>query len=284
MPQVKPSSGAQKPEGLPLSAYIEPKDMYYNMNHKHRGLALIFNHEYFPQGLHSTRRGTKKDRDRLGEVLTNLGFRVETKDDLNYEGIHKNIQAVVKMDHSQHDCLVIIVLTHGELGMLYARDTKYSLRNLWRYFTDQNSPTLAGKPKLFFIQACRGDLYDNGITLTQDIRVDGASALSSTPTHPDFLFAFSTTAHHYSWRNSTNGSWFIQTLCDMLTEYATDTEILTWMTFVCRKVAEDYESFTPDEEESNEKKQMPSIYSTLTRLLIFTNNSKKKKMDCCVQS
>lgn len=33
-----------------------------------------------------------------------------------------------------------------------------------------------------------------------------------TPLHADFLLAHSTVAGYYSWRNTSNGSWFIQVL------------------------------------------------------------------------
>jgi Caspase domain len=63
-----------------------------------------------------------------------------------------NFQLARKMDHSDADCLVIIVLTHGEANMLHAKDTRYAPEKLWQSFTADKCTTLAGKPKLFFIQ------------------------------------------------------------------------------------------------------------------------------------
>ena len=58
-----------------------------------------------------------------------------------------------KEDHSDADCLMIAVLTHGfDNGYLYARDTIYSIDNLWHPFTADRCLTLAGKPKIFFVQ------------------------------------------------------------------------------------------------------------------------------------
>lgn len=56
------------------------------------------------------------------------------------------------MDHSDADCLVIVVLTHGDKGLIYARDRYYSPDLLWKSFSGKNCPSLSGKPKLFFIQ------------------------------------------------------------------------------------------------------------------------------------
>jgi caspase-like apoptosis-related cysteine protease len=47
---------------------------------------------------------------------------------------------------------MITVLSHGGDGILYAKDTFYKPELLWSFFTADKCPTLAGKPKLFFIQ------------------------------------------------------------------------------------------------------------------------------------
>jgi len=43
-------------------------------------------------------------------------------------------------------------MTHGEADKLYAADRKYPTKTLWEIFTGDLCPSLAGKPKLFFIQ------------------------------------------------------------------------------------------------------------------------------------
>lgn len=100
---------------------------------------------------------------------------------------------VAGMDHSQHDCLFIAVLSHGELGLLYAHDTSYKPDSIWAYFTSDKCPTLAGKPKLFFIQACQGDKLDAGITLKERTETDGQpTSTFRIPSQADFLIAYST--------------------------------------------------------------------------------------------
>lgn len=56
-------------------------------------------------------------------------------------------------DHSNNDCLVVVVMTHGiSNSFVYARENLYPVECLWNVFTADNCPTLAGKPKMFFIQ------------------------------------------------------------------------------------------------------------------------------------
>lgn len=52
------------------------------------------------------------------------------------------------MDHTDYDCLCITILSHGENGFLYSKDTHYKLESITQYFTADRCPTLAGKPKV----------------------------------------------------------------------------------------------------------------------------------------
>lgn len=158
------------------------------------------------------------------------------------------------------------------MGIIYARDTSYKLDNIWKKFTSDKCPTLAGKPKLFFIQACQGDQLDAGSTLVSKTQIDGRSINDVSyriPTHADFLIAYSTISGFYSWRNTTKGSWFMQSLCQELNENGTKYDILTLLTYVLQRVAIDFESNTPDYAHMHQQKQIPCVTTQLTRLLYF---------------
>ncbi|KAH0951016.1 hypothetical protein HN011_008887 [Eciton burchellii] len=250
--------------------------MYYNMNHSKRGLALIFNHEFFTIGHLKPRCGTNVDCENLSKTLKGLGFEVNDFHNSDHRDIVKQLERVANMDHTQHDCLIVAVLSHGELGLLYAHDTAYKADSLWYHFTPDKCPTLAGKPKLFFIQACQGDKLDAGVTLKERTETDGLpSATFRIPTQADFLIAYSTVPGYYSWRNTSHGSWFMQALCLELCENGTRYDLLTLLTFVCLRVALDFESNTPDNITMHQQKQIPCITSMLTRLVRFTSPKNK---------
>lgn len=230
------------------------RNEFYNTNHKYRGKAIIFSQEWFEIHTSIRRTGTRIDCDKLNECLTTLGFDVDIFHDLKYRDIMKQIERTAVMDHSQNDCLLVIVLSHGDSGLLYARDTHYKTKNLWNPFTDANCPTLAGKPKLFMFQACQGDQYDRGITLGRRAKTDGSYEHDEIPVYPDFLLVLSTVPGYYSWRDPKRGSWFIQALYEELTNTAEDPiDILTLLTFVCQKVALNFVSYT-EQVDSNDKK------------------------------
>ncbi len=123
------------------------------MHHKKRGLCLIFDHETFDPKLQlETRTGTKVDRKALKSTMRNLGFKVRVYKDCSLLRINKILEKVADLDHTNADCLAITVLSHGDEGILYAYDNFYDLPFLWSKFTGDKCPSLAGKPKLFFIQ------------------------------------------------------------------------------------------------------------------------------------
>ena len=55
-------------------------------------------------------------------------------------------------DHSDRDCLLIAVFSHGIPNRIYASDGTYKSESLWDPFTADRCRSLAGKPKIFLIQ------------------------------------------------------------------------------------------------------------------------------------
>ena len=69
-------------------------------------------------------------------------------------------------DYSNVDCVVIAILTHGLSGdlLLGVDGEPVCLDNLlWLFGGDRCSHTLAGKPKIFIIEGCRGKEEDHGV-------------------------------------------------------------------------------------------------------------------------
>lgn len=120
---------------------VEKDSEYYNMNHKRRGLAFIFNHKHFDPRLGlKQRNGTDADRDNLRITLRQLDFEVNVYDDLPFKEIERILeQASAETDHSDADCILIAVLSHGELGILYATDHAYKPDRLWTPFNLRNA-------------------------------------------------------------------------------------------------------------------------------------------------
>lgn len=59
---------------------------------------------------------------------------------------------MAKQDHTNSDCFVCFILSHGDEGYVYGTDNKVPIDELVLPFKGHACPSLAGKPKLFFIQ------------------------------------------------------------------------------------------------------------------------------------
>jgi caspase 7 len=186
-------------------------------------------------------------------------------------------------------------MTHGDIGSIYTSSERYTIDVVTLYFNDENCPSLKGKPRLFFIQACRGGELDKGhiIKVTEDMKYklrrkrsygmgekDAApiaiepevfDSLHEPPNNPDFLIVRSTMPNYASFRNIHKGSWFLQALCNELDVNGTNEDILTLLTHVNLNV---------QEHESNPEqfKQILCISSMLTKILVFDVKARKVRI------
>ncbi|KAJ4452053.1 hypothetical protein ANN_03569 [Periplaneta americana] len=141
------------PRALEADMVVHKDADEYNMHHPRRGKAIILNHDKFDNGIMPPRDGSEFDVKRLKTTYEVLGFEVTVHDNLEYAQIKSVITNLAQEDHSDADCLMVTVLTHGmPPNFLLSRDVPYHVDMLWSYFTADNCPTLAGKPKLFIIQ------------------------------------------------------------------------------------------------------------------------------------
>jgi Caspase domain len=69
---------------------------------------------------------------------------------------------VSREDHSDADCFVCIILSHGGDGFIYGTDGIIRVSELVDMFKGDECPTLAGKPKMFFIQVKQVSLASCG--------------------------------------------------------------------------------------------------------------------------
>lgn len=74
---------------------------------------------------------------------------------------------------------------------------------------------------------------------------------------------------YYSWRNTTTGSWFMQSLCDMISKYGKELELQHIMVRVNHKVAVAFESVS-NSPDFNARKQIPCVVSMLTKEMYFS--------------
>ncbi|XP_075217418.1 caspase drICE-like isoform X2 [Lycorma delicatula] len=254
---------------------INRNSLCYKMDHKRRGRAMIFNHLKFNSPQKKERKGTEYDIKTLMKTLIFLNFEVTIHDDLTYEQIDYYVTEVSKEDHSDCDCLLVVILTHGNEDFIEAKDRPYKFNDIWMKFSADKCQSLACKPKLFFLQACKGVKADDSVTVryynkpVSQTQADSVCTFT-IPTLADFLIVSSTIHGFKAWRTKNKGSCFIQALCEELKEHCYNHDILTILTFVLKKVAVDYEIHGKADDQTKIWKQLPCFNSMLTRVLVFS--------------
>lgn len=163
--------------------------------------------------------------DALENLFKWLDFEVECHDDLTKAEMKSVVQE--GSQRADGDCFVCCVLSHGETnGVLGIDEEVLSVEDILIPLKGHNCPKLAGKPKLFFVQACRGKRFQDEVMIdadsteeNQDLDMDAyPGEIRSIPADADFLVSMSTVNDYYSIRHSLTGSWFIQSLCKQLRE------------------------------------------------------------------
>lgn len=249
----------------------------YKMDYPQRGKAVVINNRTFNSRLClGDRIGTDQDAASLHMRFTEIGFEVDTRNNLTVSEMLQVLQKAADDDeyNKQSDCFACAILSHGEEGVVFGTDSKIEVKQLLEPFKGNNCKGLLGKPKIFIIQACQGSQFDSGVDVNVldargQMEVERTIQVHKIPSEADFLIAYSVVPGFYSWRNSANGSWFVQALSDILAKNWQDMDLLTIFTRVNKKVAFEFESKT-GKEFMNQKKQVPCITSMLTKEIIFT--------------
>ncbi|XP_033971578.1 caspase-8-like [Trematomus bernacchii] len=292
------------------------EDELYELKSQPTGLCLIINNEMFPgvgKKKKNVRYGTDKDAESLGKVFTWLGFRVlmckdQTKDQMeralkcfaSQRGLSQLQEFKVQewtgsgftdlLEAPQHgDAFICCLLSHGNKGVVLGTDWKpLPIKQITRTFMATPESPLTAKPKVFLIQACQGGQVHpmveskdqaGGSCSTQQA---DSSDSTSIPQEADFLVHCSTVEDYKSLRNPTEGSWFIQSVCEQLEEGCQrNEEIEVILRRVNKEVARKDSDVRCGPEcglryclkcgtSCGPTKQMPAIWHTLRKRLVLT--------------
>ncbi|XP_024138660.1 caspase-3 [Oryzias melastigma] len=273
-PWFSKRSPADQPNAVSSNACVikrDPDPYRYSMDYPDMGICLIINNKNFEKNTNmGSRTGTDKDAGNAFKTFTKLGYKTKIYNDQTMDQMKELFRKMSSQDHSKYASFACVILSHGEEGVIYGTDGPVLFDKLIEGMKGNGCRTLVGKPKLFFIQACRGSLFDEGLEIEHDAREDESEKI---PLEADFLYAYSTTPGYYSWRSTANGSWFIQSLCEMLEKFSKTLDLMRIMTRVNYKVAMQFESSSSMPGFSG-KKQIPCIVSMLTKDFYFPIESK----------
>ncbi|XP_056305805.1 caspase-9 [Danio aesculapii] len=302
-----------RPESLPVHKTVSPPSetvvrparprrdsiQCYKMDASPCGFCLIINNINFEKASElNDRKGSNIDCDKLEKRFKTLNFEVTVKRNLKSKRIRHEMASLAKKDHSTFDCCVVIILSHGTEashnrfpGAVHGVDgPAVPIQIITNYLNGQNCPSLQGKPKLFFIQACGGGEKDIGFEVSPDdvqpsiggiddemdaipmssssdslsTASDELDARASLPTPSDILVSYSTFPGYVSWRDTEAGSWYVENLDRVLEENAVTDDLVTMLMLVNDAVSQIAAKGL--------YKQMPGSFNFLRKLLYFQSS------------
>ncbi|XP_071111908.1 caspase-3-like [Haliotis cracherodii] len=206
-------------------------DRCYKMTSDPRGLCVILNNVHFDheQG-DLDRHAAAGANERLKTLFENLKFVVWSHADKRAEEIKKIFEDAGKHmdDNVDIDCFVVFISSHGREGVIYSTDLKMiCIKDIARQFRPDKCPTLKGKPKLFFIDACR---KPNEIPISDNEPRGDIEALE------DFFFCYAAQPGESSNRNNETGDVFTDEFIKVMTELSGSDHLADIMTEVTRRV------------------------------------------------
>ncbi|NXN50218.1 CASP9 protein, partial [Rynchops niger] len=253
------------------------------------GHCLILNNVEFSRDTNlSTREGSNVDCKKLEKRFKSLHFDVLIRQNLKAQEMVSELQKLAQRNHNTLDCCIVVILSHGCQtshiqfpGGVYGTDGKpIPIEKIVNYFNGSNCPSLRGKPKLFFIQACGGEQRDQGFPVDCDSPgneapggslesdatpfrtlaggTDEPDAVASLPTPSDILVSYSTFPGFVSWRDASSGSWYVETLDNVLEQYARSEDLLNMLMLVANAVSA-----------KGRYKQMPGYFNFLRKKFFF---------------
>lgn len=225
------------------------------------------------------RSGGDVDHTTLVTLFKLLGYNVHVLYDQTAQEMQEKLQNFAQLPaHRVTDSCIVALLSHGVEGGIYGVDGKLlQLQEVFRLFDNANCPSLQNKPKMFFIQACRGDETDRGVD-----QQDGKSHAQSPgceesdagkeelmkmrlPTRSDMICGYACLKGNAAMRNTKRGSWYIEALTQVFSERACDMHVADMLVKVNALIKE-REGYAPGTE-FHRCKEMSEYCSTLCQQL-----------------
>ncbi|XP_025081419.1 caspase-14-like isoform X2 [Pomacea canaliculata] len=170
------------------------------------------------------RHGTVEDAEALRNLLIDLDFEIQMKRNCSAEEMRNTLQNfALSLSGREIDACIVAVLSHGRRNeeILGTDGQVVTTSEMRHYFGNQLCPTMAGKPKLFIIQACKGDMEDTLCGQRRHVQGESLADVEKEvfhqpavprplPDNADICFLYATVEGFVAYRNV-----FIRKLCEV---------------------------------------------------------------------
>ncbi|XP_069506404.1 caspase-2 [Ambystoma mexicanum] len=271
----------------PQGTFLKPCSLDFYHTHRHsayrmlsrpRGYALVISNVVFSGiGDLELRSGGNVDQAALDRLFSAMDFNVKLLENKTAEEMKFELQSFARLrDHQRSDASIVALLSHGVEGAVYGSDgSLLQLNEVFRLFDNANCPVLQNKPKMFFFQACRGDVTDPGVDQQDGKERSDSPGCEETdagkeesvrvrlPTRSDMICGYACLKGTAALRNTKRGSWYIEALTSVFAEEARHMHVADMLVKVNGMIKE-REGYAPGTE-FHRCKEMSEYSSTLCK-------------------
>ena len=246
------------------------------------GIAVIFSNDYqsATAGRHSLKElsGTEEDGKKMEHCFESLNFATYYDHNVSRKGMLDVVSYIAGYTRypTSYKRIVVVFSGHGTSGQtLYTNDSKtVKVEDIIAPFDPARAPVIGNIPKLFFIDACRGDAANPGTMVPK-----GAKVLDTlnVPQKGNFLVAYSTLPEYKAYEESKKGGVWITTLAEILRSKSKSVcDILTEVnkTLVTKYQEEIFKGYI----------QQPEFVSSLNEVVNFRAEAQKARGETVSQS
>ncbi len=233
------------------------------------GLAIIISNDYKKTKQLQPLEGTVKDNENMSSTFKSLRLAVVSRHNVCLNEMLKLLHSIVnfKCYPPTYKRLVFVFSGHGNSDhLLYTNDAALNTISI-KYILDQfyDASNLVKIPKMFFIDACRGDQRNPGVRVPRG----GISITDIVPAEGNWLLAYSTLPKHKSYEEQGKGGVWMSKLAIKLR--IEDTSLADILVSVNESLMELYQ------EDRTYPLQQPEFISRLNSNIYFLREAKQIK-------
>ena len=262
--------------GSPVISKIVPphllldSDKYYPINTTgKRGVCVIVN---------VYRDNSCRDVLPIQLLFEDLNYEVITFDNVKMNEFISSVTDHVyrRISDLKSDSFILILSSHGDEENIYFVDGKLNRESIIKYFLNDYCPYLAGKPKLFFFQNCRGKegFFMEDLSNMESVMADAqlnhlkTRKISHVSDHQlDIARFYASTRGMAAYRDH-NGTFFLQCLIEILKDPKKKRQSLNDIQpELCHKVYEKAQTLFKESDQIGG--QIPQLETTLLKRYYF---------------
>ena len=240
----------------------------------------IFNVNKFQNRPDLTRDGSLVDVNNLKKTFGSLKFEVKEYPDLTSSQMKEQFEKLGNEDHSMKDLFFCVIMSHGNringVDKIACSNTiDVSLDELLKPIKECRG--LIDKPKIVFVQACRGEsefepnqgAQHTDLTINERRNNFPVKTLKNNKVSPqsiefnsDYLIVYSTTRNFLSKRDPEHGTPFIRAICKVFEKNVKMLSLLGMINKITKELMASTE-------------QVPELMGSMSRNFYFTKVSSK---------